>query len=338
MVVGLDGIASWCAERTSVELMTDHALEGLERRDSVIPDWVRARVICPRCRGDLSWESSVARCAICGSYRIEEGVPILIVGADVHKAAQASFFDEQQDDEFEIMRPRGTPRLYRWCIQEKFAISLAGLRLGLPPEAVGLTVCGGSGMDAEFLAREGLKVISSDLSPRACKRAAERARRTGLPLYPIVADVERLPVKSQGVDIVLVHDGLHHLEDPLIGLGEMTRVTRKAVALSEPAAARLTQLAVRVGLAHSVEEAGNRVARLHPGDVADRLRREGFHVAIRRCALVYRHKPGRASRLLSLTPLFEATRLMFQLLNLAVGRWGNKMSICARRGQIEGGS
>jgi SAM-dependent methyltransferase len=266
-------------------------------------------------------------------------VPILIVGADTHKAAQTSFFDEEQDDEFEITRPRGTPRLYRWCIDEKFAISLDDLRPALPAGAVGLTVCGGSGMDAELLAREGLKVISSDLSPRACKRASERARRTGLPLYPVVADVERLPFKSRGVDLVLVHDGLHHLEDPLIGLAEMTRVTRAAMAISEPAAARLTQLAVRVGLALSVEEAGNRVARLRPDDVAHRLRREGFQiVGIRRYALVYRHKPGRASRLLSLTPLFQATRLVFQLLNLAVGRWGNKLTIWAQRGQVEGAS
>jgi SAM-dependent methyltransferase len=263
-------------------------------------------------------------------------VPVLVIGADEHKAAQAAFFDEEQDDEFEIRRPRGTPRLYRWCIEEKFAC-LNDLEFAVSGGAIGLTVCGGSGMDAELLAREGLRVISSDLSPRACKRASERARRTGLPLYPIVADVERLPLKSRAVDLVLVHDGLHHLEDPLIGLAEMTRVTRAALVVSEPAAAHVTQLAVRVGLALSVEEAGNRVARLRPDEVARQLQGEGFRMmGIRRYALVYRHRPGRASRLLSMTPLFQATRLGFKVLNLAAGRWGNKLTIWAQRGQVQG--
>jgi len=139
------------------------------------------------------------------------------------------------------------------------------------------------------------------------------------------------------VDLVLVHDGLHHLEDPFIGLAEMARVTRATLAMSEPAAARLTQLAVRVGLARSVEEAGNRVARLRPDEVARRLRREGFQImGVRRYALVYRHRPGRASRLLSMTPLFQATRLGFKVLNLAAGRWGNKLTIWAQRSHVQG--
>ncbi len=68
-----------------------------------------------------------------------------------HKRQQAQFFDEA-NDEFEIERPSGTPRLYKSLIEEKFARSVAGIRPTLAGATV-LNVCGGSGMDAEYIAR-----------------------------------------------------------------------------------------------------------------------------------------------------------------------------------------
>ena len=178
-----------------------------------------------------------------------------------HKAAQAAHFDRPGEEAFEMDRPHGTPRLYGFLLAEKFRRAVGPIR----PHLVGasaLAVCGGSGMDAEFLARAGAAVTTSDLSLGAATRAKARSERYALGIQSIVADVEHLPFADQSVDLVAVHDGLHHLNDPRAGLSEMARVARRWVVVTEPARASITRLAVRLGLALETEEAGNRVARV----------------------------------------------------------------------------
>ena len=85
-----------------------------------------------------------------------------------------------------------------------------------------LVVCGGSGMDAEFLAKRGFGVIVSDISTAAIQRAFERARRHGFQLAgAVVADAESLPFADKSFDLAYVHDGLHHPEHPFAALREM---------------------------------------------------------------------------------------------------------------------
>jgi len=140
-------------------------------------DLLSSLLVCPGCRGDLERRAGEARCTGCGFvYEIADGIPVLRVeriGADAQKDVQASFFDEA-DPEFEVSRPHGTPWLYRWLLAEKFRRSLEALPL--PAEGLtAATMCGGSGMDAEFLARVGASVISTDISLGAAQRTRERA-------------------------------------------------------------------------------------------------------------------------------------------------------------------
>ena len=198
-----------------------------------------------------------------------------------------------------------------------------------------LTVCGGSGMDAEFLAREGARVVASDLSLGAARRTRERARRYGLDITPIVADVERLPFADGTFDLVLVHDGLHHLERPELGLAEMARVARQWVSVTEPARATITAIAVRAGLALDREEAGNAVARLSTSEVVDILRSAGFRPLVaKRYAMYYKHEPGTASRALSRRPIFPLVRASWQVANKLIGWAGNKMVVVAERSPL----
>jgi SAM-dependent methyltransferase len=195
-----------------------------------------------------------------------------------------------------------------------------------------LTVCGGSGMDAEFLARHGASVISSDISFGAARRARERAGRHRLPITPIVADVERLPFADQAVDIVYVHDGLHHIEQPLEALREMARVARFAVSINEPARAAVTSLAVRLGFALEFEDAGNRVQRLSPDTVAAELELQGFVVtAVGRYGMYFKHQPGRLMMALSRPLILPFVKLFVQLFNALAGRYGNKLTVQAVR-------
>ncbi len=251
--------------------------------------------------------------------------------SDRHKIAQADHFDHAVAEAFEISRPRGTPRLYRFFMAEKFRRGTVPIRRDLHG-VVALTVCGGSGMDAEFLARRGARVIASDLSAGAARRTRERGRRYELDITPIVADVELLPFADASVDLVFVHDGLHHLEDPGRGLAEMIRVARSWVSINEPARAAATWMAVRAGVALEREEAGNPVARLDPAAVVRVLQDAGFEpLAADRYAMYYRHEPGRIFRLLSGRGVFPLVRAGWRVANALFGRFGNKVAIVAER-------
>jgi glycosyltransferase involved in cell wall biosynthesis/SAM-dependent methyltransferase len=289
---------------------------------------------CPACRGGLSWREADAWCEACGArYAIEGDIPVLVADESEQASAQAVWFDEDVDAAFEIERPLGEPALYGWLMQEKFARGVDGLPLR---GSTALVVCGGSGMDAEFLAREGAAVVTSDISLGAAQRALERGRRHRFPLEVVVADLMRLPFADASIDVVYVHDGLHHLEKPLAGLREMARVARRAVCVSEPARAAATQLAVRLGVALEREEAGNVVARLTLDEVRDTLAACGFRAErASRYAMFYRHEPGLAMRVLSRPLLMPVARLGWRAANLGAARAGNKLAVQAVRGRAD---
>ena len=250
---------------------------------------------------------------------------------DLHKAGQAEHFDRSVAEEFEITRPHRTPRLYQFLLREKFRRATTPIGRELIG-ATALTVCGGSGMDAEFLARAGARVVASDISFGAARRTRERARRYGLAITSIVADIEHLPFTDHAIDLVFVHDGLHHLERPTEGLAEMARVARRWVSLTEPARAAATRLAVKARLALEREEAGNLVVRLSPPEVVELLRSKGFRtMAARRYAMYYRHDPGSVFRVLSRAWIFPVVRVGWRAGNAVLGRVGNKMVVVAER-------
>ena len=299
-----------------------------------------ARLVCPACRESIVWNTSGGQCVSCQRlYPIEDGIPILLIDRDDalqdelehshddHKRAQASYFDMQAASDFERDRPHGTPPLHEWLLNRKFLLGTAGISHILPGSAA-LAVCGGSGMDGEFLAKAGARVITSDISLGAARRAAERATRFGLPLASIVADIESLPMRDRGMDVTYVHDGLHHLASPQIGLAEMVRVADKAVAVTEPAQASLTNVAVRAGVALEFEEAGNRVQRLRKAQIVASLEHAGLSIAeARRYAMFYRHHPGLPTRLWSVPGLTSVARLTLLAAIRLSGDFGNKLTV-----------
>jgi len=302
---------------------------------------------CPACGTALppGAPNAAWACGTCGwTGSSVGGIPILLREpalaehdeldhhrANVHREAQAAHFDRPGEEGFEIDRPHGTPRLYRFLVAEKFRRAVGPIS----PHLVGasaLCVCGGSGMDAEFLERVGATVTTSDLSMGAATRAKARAERYGLGVQSVVADVEHLPFTDRSVDLVAVHDGLHHLPDPYAGLSEMARVARRWVVVTEPARASITRLAIRLGMALETEEAGNRVARLDPSEVAAFLRGHGYTVLrAERYAMYYPHHPGPVFGVLSRPVVYPFVRLAWRFTNALVGRFGNKMVVVAER-------
>jgi SAM-dependent methyltransferase/glycosyltransferase involved in cell wall biosynthesis len=306
---------------------------------------IRALLVCPTCRGDLTWRRTRARCADCNlSYPVIDGIPVLVGATNLrdihqdeidHNVEQATHFDRPRSEEFETVRPRGTPRWHRFLLSRKLHFGMAPYRTALPNSTV-LCVCGGSGMDAELVTRAGATVISADISIGAARRAAERARRFNLPIFPIVADAENLPFRDMSVDTVTVHDGLHHLADPLSGLDEMCRVAKTFVSISEPARAAVTSLAIRSGIALDREPAGNRVMRFGIAELVDGLGQNDFEVvSARRYAMFYRHEPGTPSVLLSLPFVYSLAKATWRVANWAFGSLGNKLVVVAMRRRPE---
>lgn len=305
--------------------------------------------ICPACGLKLrSMESELSCESGLHNFRIVSGIPWLVrhetdadhdeldhdrrgFAHDASKDAQAAFFDRDVAAEFETTRPHQTPRFYQFLLEQKLrrALDLSGSR---PAASTALVVCGGSGMDAEFLSRAGFHVTSTDISAGAAERTMERARRFGVSIETVVADVEQLPFPDRSFDLVLVHDGLHHLDDPFVGLSEMARVSRQWLSITEPARAAATRLAVRAGLALEREEAGNRVARLSPREVVDHLSQAGFAATkVERYAMYYKHTPGRLMAALSGKRTFPVATAIWRAGNVLLGPLGNKVVIIAER-------
>lgn len=244
---------------------------------------------------------------------------------------QRHFYDEECDPEFEITRPHGCGRLYEYLIDYKFRVGIAVLGLDLAGTTV-LEICCGSGMMAEKFAGAGAKVTGTDFSPAAIARAQERARRYHFQARFLVADAEHLAFAHHSFDIVAVHDGLHHLDNPERAIREMARVARRAVLILDPARAALTRLAVWLGIAVDVEGAGNEVKRLVPNQVAAILQEDGYEsVRWERTLLYYPHRPSRWFRWFDRAPAFAAFRGAFWCTNLVFRRWGNKLTLAARR-------
>jgi ubiquinone/menaquinone biosynthesis C-methylase UbiE/uncharacterized protein YbaR (Trm112 family) len=286
-------------------------------------------LVCPACREPLH----DVTCASCGErYAVEDGIAMLLPPGSRTEAKerQAAWFDAA-DAEYEIERPAGTPAFHAWLLREKFRRGTSELAR-LLPGASALAVCGGSGLDAELLARAGARATSADVSLGASRRVLARARRHGVQLTAIVADAEALPYADRSIDIVYVHDGLHHVDRPLAALAEMARVARLAVSVNEPARAAATRLAVRGRLAHDHEEAGNAVRRLTLEEVTTTLRDRGFRIArAERYAMVYRHEAGAVSRLLSRPHLMPIAARAVRGLDPLGARVGNKLTVQAVR-------
>ena len=310
---------------------------------------LRLLLTCPTCySGDLAGLTAESvdgklTCTHCGEvYEVRDGVPILVPrGVDphrgheeldhlhAHKQRQAEHYDHAVAEEFEIVRPHGTPRAHRWLLSRKLARAVA--HLPLLHRAIVVDVCCGSGMEAEYLTRRGARVLAVDISEGAALRARARARRFGLDYLVVVGDVEHLPVRTRAADVAFVHDGLHHLTDPLSGVRELARVADQAVSITEPADAVLTQVAVRLGLAANEEEAGNEVRRLRPEQVRHELEAAGFSARSERYLMYHGHEPGRATRLLSRPPLYPAFTAGLGAVNLIAGHWGNKLCVTGVR-------
>ena len=230
------------------------------------------------------------------------------------------------DKEFEIRRPHNSGRLYNFLINYKFQKALETLPFPIKGLSL-LDVCCGSGMMSEYYAKEGAKVTGVDLSEEAIYRAKIRKERYKFDAEFRVADANNLPFADNSFDIVSVHDGLHHLENPKRAVKEMRRVAKRAVIIIEPAKALITRISVRSGISTDYE-GSDFVYRFKENEMRQWLKRVGIRKVIsRRYIMYYPHQPGKFFRIFDNKVSFFITKTTFHLLNILSGRLGNKIQV-----------
>jgi hypothetical protein len=94
-----------------------------------------------------------------------------------------------------------------------------------------LLMCAGEGLEGTILCDLGYRNVTvSDISSRGVDLATARDPR----LNGIVIDAERPSVAHDSYDLVLVQDGLHHLQSPVAGFTSMLATARICAAFLEP--------------------------------------------------------------------------------------------------------
>jgi ubiquinone/menaquinone biosynthesis C-methylase UbiE len=256
--------------------------------------------------------------------------PDTAVGHHDHKHGQGEHFDHLGSPEFEIHRPHRESRLYQFLMEYKLRRALALLPWPLTSRRV-LSVCCGSGMDADLIERTGATVVALDISRGALLRAQERARVYGLHYRLVRGDAENLPFRSDSFDIAFVHDGLHHLAEPTRAIAEMARVACKGVVITEPADALLTKVAIALGVIPAREDSGNLVLRFDASALRRLLYELGFSgFASVRYLVKYGHPPARWWQIFNHPATFHVARMGFLLVGVRLlGRFGNKLSVAA---------
>ena len=256
--------------------------------------------------------------------------------ADTIKARQADFYDYKVvDAEFEINRPHGESKLYRHLMDFKFNRVIELLGRSLRGSNV-LVVCCGSGMDAEYLARRGARVVAMDISSGCLGRSRVRAARYGVDYRLVRGDAENLPFRDSSFDYAFVHEGLHHLPEPERAIREMARVAQRGILITEPSSANVTKLLIRARVMKPYEVAGNYVIRFDAHRLEPLCRGLGFdHITSSRYFMKYSHPADNRWRYLDASPLFALTRAAYWLFGITLfGRWGNKMAFVAERSQL----
>jgi SAM-dependent methyltransferase len=266
-------------------------------------------------------------------FPISDGIPLLAPDTgDLDKRTQVAFYDDHEDAAHEVLRPWDRPRFHAWLLEEKFRLATEPVTRLLGDQPSVLVVCGGAGLDAEFLSRFGGEVVTSDISGGASRRALDRARRRGTPYVAIVADAEQLPFRDHSMDLVFVHDGLHHLPDPETGVREMLRVAQRAIAITEPTPSLATKFAVRAGIAEDVEDAGNVVRRLPLSDLRELAVGAGFEILrASRYGMFYRDGAGIVTRALSVPGAFPIAQALTRTAMRLSTPFGNKLVLAAAR-------
>jgi ubiquinone/menaquinone biosynthesis C-methylase UbiE len=119
----------------------------------------------------------------------------------------------------------------RWRLKEGLRRLVMNANDRLNTDSSILVLCAGEGNEGSVLCDLGYRNVTvSDISDAGVAEAVNRDKR----LRGLVLNAERADVPDNSFDILVVQDGLHHLQSPVGGFTEMLRIARTAVLFLEP--------------------------------------------------------------------------------------------------------
>jgi SAM-dependent methyltransferase/uncharacterized protein YbaR (Trm112 family) len=185
-------------------------------------------------------------------------------------------------------------------------------------------ICSGHGFELEFLSMFSREIVAFDISLPSLLKTIAKGSESGVSVEGICCDVEELPVRDRQFDLVLAHHSLHHLANPLRGLQEMARISRKHCVFSEPAKGFARTVVTKLGLKPKIEESGNLVYEFGRREIQEFCRQHGLTFRhFQKCLVTGpAHEPGwfgflDRSGLSSL--LYQLTRIGNRILGSALG-------------------
>jgi 2-polyprenyl-3-methyl-5-hydroxy-6-metoxy-1,4-benzoquinol methylase len=116
---------------------------------------------------------------------------------------------------------------------EGFMAALADLAERSGAKQVHEVGCG-EGFLSTMLAKSGLAVRGSDISPSAVAIARQRAAALGLPVAFRAADLHELRPEDDGAELVVCCEVLEHLVDPARALALLARLAQPHLIVSVP--------------------------------------------------------------------------------------------------------
>jgi len=123
-----------------------------------------------------------------------------------------------------------TRYIVSWRVEESLKRLVHISKNRVNEESSILVLCSGEGMEGSILCDMGFKDVTvSDLAEQGVQAALQRDER----LKALVLNAEHTDLASNSFDVVLVQDGLHHLQSPVQGFTEMLRVAKIGVVFLE---------------------------------------------------------------------------------------------------------
>jgi SAM-dependent methyltransferase len=180
---------------------------------------VRDLLACPACRGELSanW-----RCSSCGAcFDAPDGIPNLRVSGDSQTETVRIFYDTAP---FPGYPARDSLSTFRARAERSRFTQL--LDRAIPGDARIAEVGCGTGQMSLYLARADRVVLATDLSRSSLLLGAAAARRFGIHVHFIEADLHRSALKASAFDVVYSSGVLHHTSNPRAAFAEVARLAR----------------------------------------------------------------------------------------------------------------
>lgn len=151
--------------------------------------------------------------------------------------------------------------------------------LGVVPDGAAVldVPCGGGVALRGLRPNQNIRYVAADISPVMLERTRQQARRRGLTIETVEADITRLPFADDEFDLCVSFNGLHCMPDPALAVREMARCLKPGGRLVGDTIVR------RAGWRQELAIAAFRRAGLFgPGGTADDLARwfsdAGLHV------------------------------------------------------------